>query len=172
MFKALGAAVIIASSYLFGMTFSLKSKFAFDDMEEIKKALMIYINEGIGFSKPVDSLFADIAKRTNGVISQVFDYASNLALGKSDVKGNDIFIKSIDAYKKDMFFNTDEMELLYMFASNIDCIYSNQQENSARAVIENVQILQKELRERMQRERKLYSSCSDLLGLMICVLLF
>jgi len=98
MFKALGAAVIIASSYLFGMTFSLKSKFAFDDMEEIKKALMIYINEGIGFSKPVDSLFADIAKRTNGVISQVFDYASNLALGKSDVKGNDIFIKSIVYY--------------------------------------------------------------------------
>jgi hypothetical protein len=78
----------------------------------------------------------------------------------------------LDFCKKDMYFNTDEIDLLYMFASNIDCIYPNQQENNAKVVMENIQVLQKELRERMQKERKLYSSCSVLLGLMVCVLLF
>lgn len=78
-FKMFGAVLIVFSSWVTGFIFSMKSRYRLDDLEELKKAVTLFINDAVNISMPLSSVFEDISKRVNGAMSKIFYDASVIA---------------------------------------------------------------------------------------------
>ena len=66
-FKIFGAVLIIFSSWVTGIIFSMNSRYRLDDIEEFKKAVTMFINDAVNISMPLSCVFDDISKRTTGL---------------------------------------------------------------------------------------------------------
>lgn len=171
-FKMLGAVLIVFSSWVTGFIFSMNSRYRLDDLEELKKAVTLFINDAVNISMPLGSVFEDISKRINGSMSKIFYDASVIAEKKAEKNAEDIFKKVIDINSKSLYFQWDDMELLYTFAKNLDCPFKNQQKDNALLLIDNIKAIEDEVRQKSQKERKLYNSAGVLCGILISVILF
>ena len=99
-FKMLGAVLIVFSSWVTGFIFSMNSRYRLDDLEELKKAVTLFINDAVNISMPLGSVFEDISKRINGSMSKIFYDASVIAEKKAEKNAEDIFKKAIDINSK------------------------------------------------------------------------
>ena len=171
-FKLFGAVLIVFSSWVTGVIFSMKSRYRLDDLEELKKAVTLFINDAVNVSMPLSSVFDDISKRINGSVAKIFYDASVIADKKSEKNAEDIFKKAIEINLNGLYFQWEDMECLYTFAKNLDCPFKNQQKDNALLLIDNIKAVEEDLREKSQKERKLYNSAGVLCGILISVILF
>ena len=171
-FKMFGAVLIVFSSWVTGFIFSMNSRYRLDDLEELKKAVTLFINDAVNISMPLSSVFEDISKRVNGAISKIFYDASVIAKKKSEKNAEDIFRKAVDINVSNLYFRWEDMECLYTFAKNLDCSFKNQQLDNALLLIDNIKAIEEEVRQKAQKEQKLYNSAGVLCGILISVILF
>ena len=171
-FKIFGAVLIIFSSWVTGIIFSMNSRYRLDDIEEFKKAVTMFINDAVNISMPLNCVFDDISKRTNGVVAKIFLDASVIAEKKTEKSAEDIFKKAVEKNLANLYFQCEEMECLYSFAKNLDCPFKNQQKDNALLLIDNINAVEDEIRQKSQKEQKLYNSAGVLCGILISVILF
>ena len=151
---------------------SMKSRFRLDDLEELKKAVTFFLNDAVNVSMPLSEVFGDIAKRTNGAVSMVFEDAGKLAEMKNEKCAGDVFKKAVDKNLRELYFEADDMDCLYSFAANLDCAYKAQQRDNAQLLLENIRLIQINLNDKALKERRLYNSAGILCGILTCVILF
>ncbi len=169
--KIIGMTAVIASSWIIGVIFSMKSYFRLEDIEELKKAVTIFLNDTVNSSMALSVVFKDISQKTKGGVSAIFKDAENLILTKNGNLAKDMLKKAIDKNIKNTYFEYEELECFYSFANSIDSINKEQQRNNARLLIDSIQILISDINKKAAKERRLYNSAGILCGILICVVL-
>ena len=169
--KAIGITAVIISSWFAGAVLSFKSKFRLDDLEELKKAINIFINDTVNTSLPLSIVFEDISKRVNGPVAMIFNTAFEISKTKSESCAEDILRKAVEKNMKNLVFESDDMECIYSFAKNLDCAYKINQKKGAEIILENIQQIKNIAVEKSKKEVRLYNSCGILGGILICILL-
>ncbi len=169
--KAVGVMAIIISSWFAGAALSFKSKFRIDDLEELKKAVNIFINDTVNGSLPLSTVFEDISKRVNGPVAMIFNSAFEISKTKTEVCAEDIFRKAVERNVKNIVFEAEDMECIYSFAKNLDCAYKSEQKNSAEIILDNIRQLKRSALEKSRKEVRLYNSGGILCGILISIIL-
>lgn len=170
-FKVLGGILIIFSTSAFGLYILQSDKLRIDDLEEMKKALTVLKSEISFSSVPLFEAMLNISLRTTGIVSNIFLNASEKYMNRNGENAFEIWESSIKSNLSKAHFALDDIEAFLSFGRTVGYSDKAHQLANADIAISYIEEKQKYLKEKLNKNSKMYKSMGFLTGALITVIL-
>ena len=171
IFKILGAAIIIITSYILGLYLTKRDKYRLEDIEETKKGLSIIKGE-IGFlSLPLGEAFAGAAERTAGGVSALWGSLAKAFDKKDGRSASDIWNESLEKSMPGTYLAPEDKGVLVSYGKTLGYMDTEQQRAGIDIAVLNLSENQSALMKKRDGGGKVYQSLCLLTGILIAVIL-
>lgn len=165
MLKFVGAAFIIISGVMFGMYMSQKDKIRINELNCLKKALLILKSQINYSSEPLPLALHNIALRSDNPINHIFE---NISL---KLKQKDKLIAEIWENEFRLYYSKEDLEVIKAFGKTLGYLDKQLQLNNIDLVIAYVDRTVESLAKKNEKDSKMYQSLGILGGLLLALLL-
>lgn len=166
--KALGVAITVTASWIYGYYASEYIKKRGEELLNFKKAFVM-LGAELKYGGNLWEVFERVGKRSDGVAKNVFLEVS-AALFKRDGRGaEEVWKKAVEEKTKNAFLCREDVEELSSFGRGLGFSCGDFQEENINIAVSLIDKRNEELRERYLKESRLYRSLSVMAGLLAAV---
>ncbi len=168
LFKVIGAAMILASSFLVGLFYSNKENYHIHDLNEMAKALQILRSQISFSSAPLPEAIESIVKRTREPVRSIFE-SLLAAIGSRDKPVFLAWEEALLAYKDKTYFQEDDMDFLLSFGKNLGYLDKELQLSTIDSTLLTISQKVAELNDTRLKNKKLFLNLGILGGILTVI---
>ena len=170
-FRIMGMIFTIAASAALGFYLSNLGKFRLQDLQEIKKALLILRSEIEYVATPLPEAMANIGKRTSLPVSKIFNhFAENLRSNDSGDSAYHLWLAAIDAHKKETFLKDEDWEVVENFGKTLGYLDKQMQIETIKLTTDYINSQAAGLQEDNSKNQRMYRSLGLIGGVLLLVI--
>jgi len=167
-----GALAIMLGSAGLGLYYSAREGFRIGELQELKKALLILSSEIEYMRAPLNSACASIAKRTEGIISQLFaSFAEALTKSEGETAYR-LWSVSLTGIKGKAFLAEEDISVLDGFGKTLGYLDKLMQQNAIDHTVAYIDEKTATLQTQGDKNKRMYRSLGVIMGLLITVVLW
>ncbi len=169
--KIIGCSFILISSCILGIYYSMKTEYRIADLLTIKKSFSLLLSE-IEFNlSPLSEAMKNISLKVNKPFRNIF-YEFADRLGKEDKSAEQLWSDCLTKYSKNTYFEKSDIDNLMILGQTIGYLDIKQQRDSIKFAVDYIENTIDEIKEKSQKNKKLYKSLGFFGGMVITVILF
>jgi len=169
--NALGIILIMASTGLIGLYYSNIDGYRISDLLEMKRAISILQSEIEFTGTPLSEAAANVALRTKGSVSRIFERLSGLIETNKQDSISAIWESAYSPAAAEAYFSKKDSEQFMEFGNALGYLDGNMQIKNITLLLDYIDSQIDELNECKAKNRKMYRSVGFLTGLLIVVVL-
>ena len=169
--KITGAILIVVSAYIMGVYYAQKEKLKIDDMEEIKKGLLIVKDEIMFLSMPVGEAFSQASEKVTGGAALVFSRIGQGIKANPDAAIADVIDKTLDESIYETFLKKEDAMDLVSLGKTMGDMDSDHQRAGIDMTVSDIDGKIGILKKKSEKNEKMYRSIFVLGGILIAVVL-
>ena len=169
--KIIGGVLIVVSAYIMGVYYAQKEKLKIEDMEEIKKGLTIVKDEIMFLSMPLGEAFLQASEKLTGGAALIFSKIGQGIKENPDSSLADLVNKAIDSNISDTFMKKEDASDLVSLGKTIGDMDSDHQRASIDMTVSDIDERIGILKEKSEKNEKMYRSIFVLGGILVAVVL-
>ncbi|MCL2873874.1 MAG: stage III sporulation protein AB [Defluviitaleaceae bacterium] len=166
-----GIVLIMVSTGLIGLYYSNVDGYRISDLLEFKRAISILQSEIEYTGTPLSEAASNVALRTNGSVSRIFERLSELVVTNRQDSMADIWKTAFLPAVDEAYFSKKDVEQFLEFGNALGYLDSNMQLKNITLLLDYIENRIDELNATKIKNRKMYSSAGVLTGLLIVVIL-
>lgn len=167
--KILGIVFTLGASTALGLYMSSMGRFRLQDLQELKKALLILKSEIEYVSTPLPEAMLNISKRTSGPIAKILLHFSK-SLKSSDKSAYQLWISSIDAHKKETFLKSGDLDIIGSFGKTLGYLDKQMQVETIKYTTDYINTQIAQLQEDNNKSQRMYRSLGVIGGILLLVI--
>jgi len=167
-----GAFALVASCTALGFYFAAQEGFRVQDLQELKKALMILSSEIEHLRAPLPMACVNIAKRTRGPISTLFSEFSKLLSENEGETAYQLWAQVIHDKKSRTYLATEDWDVIEGFGKTLGYLDKQMQQSAILVTVEYINEKTTSLQAQSDKSRRMYRSLGIIGGLLLVVLLW
>jgi len=167
-----GAIALVASCTALGFYYAAKEGFRVQDLQEIKKALMILSSEIEHLRAPLPIACANIAKRIKEPISGIFAQFSKLLSENEGETAYRLWSQALEDHKKPAYLATEDWDVLEGFGKTLGYLDKQMQQSAITVTVDYINEKTASLQAHSDKNRRMYRSLGVIGGLLLVVLLW
>lgn len=171
MVKIIGSILVLASSALLGIYYSLRDGYRITDLLELRKALILLKSE-IAYSAALPEALSGISERLAGSVSEFFSLAGNKLTEKSAGESAIVWRSALKESLGNSYLINEDIECLERLGETLGGLGKTAQTDGADMAIMYIDAKINELRGSEEKNKKLYRNVGIAGGLLITIFMF
>lgn len=171
IWKTIGAACIVLASSLLGFYWSRIGSYRIEDLRSMKKALTMLKSEILYAISPLPDALRNISIRVDRPAKDILLECSEELRKKKGQNANTIWSRAIENHKSQTYFEKPDLEAFFAFGQTLGYLDKQMQIQNIEITLEYLSHEIEVLREKQEKNQKLYQSLGILGGLLIAIVL-
>ncbi|MCL2362753.1 MAG: stage III sporulation protein AB [Defluviitaleaceae bacterium] len=167
-----GALALIAGCAALGFYYAAQEGFRINDLQEFKKALMILSSEIEHLRTPLPMAAANIAKRTKGVVRDIFGEFAQLLSDERNETAYQLWAQALEGQKKRAYLAGEDWDAIEGFGKTLGYLDKQMQQSAITVMIDYINEKTTTLQTQSDKNRRMYRSLGVIGGLLLVVLLW
>jgi len=170
--RVIGIFAVMVGSVGLGFFYAAKEQFRIQDLQEIKKALLILSSEIEYMKTPLAIACANIAKRTEHTAQKLFQTFSSLLSKSQGETAYQLWLTSLDEIKDKSFLIPEDLNIIEGFGKTLGYLDKHMQQNAINYAINYIDEKAASLQQQGEKNKRMYRSLGVICGLLITVVLW
>ena len=167
-----GAIAVIAGCVALGFYLAAQEGFRVNDLQELKKALMILSSEIEHMRSPLAIASSNIAKRVKEPIGGLFSQFSNLLTKNQGETAYQLWMQAVENQKKRSYLSNEDWDALEGFGKTLGYLDKQMQQSAITCTIEYINEKTTSLQAQSDKNKRMFRSLGVIGGLLLVVLLW
>jgi len=167
-----GALAVVLGCGGLGLYYAAREGFRIGELQELKKALLILSSEIEYMRAPLNVACASIAKRTEGIVSELFLYFSDALTNNRGETAYRLWAKSLSCIKGRTFLHDQDIAAADSFGKTLGYLDKLMQQNAIDYTISYIDDKVLALQTLGDKNKRMYRSLGVIAGLLITVILW
>jgi len=167
-----GAVTLIAACMAIGFYYAAKEGFRLQELQEFKKALMILSSEIEHMRAPLPVACANIAKRTNKPVSELFLNFSKLLESNEGETAYRLWMQALESQKTKSHLAEEDLDIIEGFGKTLGYLDKHMQQNAIAYAVDYIDEKAVILAAQADKNKRMYRSLGVIAGLLIAIVLW
>ena len=172
LLRLIGALAVVIGCGGLGLYYSLRDGFRINELQEFKKALLILSSEIEYMRAPLNIACANIAKRTEHVISAMFTHFAELLTNNDGETAYQLWLVAMAGIKEKSNMPTEDFSVIDGFGKTLGYLDKQMQQNAISYAIDYTEEKVAMLQSNSDKSKRMYRSLGIICGLLITVVLW
>ncbi len=170
--KIIGSAIVLFSCTSAGVFMASKDCYRAEDLNEMKRGLMLLKSEISYNSKPLYEALIEISEKLEGTVSEIFEDAGRLLKSRRATSAAEAWEMTLADRKSRTFYKKEDMHVFISFGQALGGGDRQCQLSNIEITVDYIDVKSAELMKRHSKDGRLFKSAGVLFGILIVVVLF
>lgn len=170
--KIIGSAIVLFSCTSAGIFMASKDRYRAEDLNEMKRGLMLLKSE-IGYnSRPLYEALIEISERLEDTVSEIFEDSGRLLKSRKAASAAEAWERTLKDRKSRTFYTKEDIDALIAFGQALGGGDRQCQISNIEMTVEYIDMKSAELMRKHSKDSRLFKSVGVLCGILIVAVLF